>query len=97
MSYETVKENQKKIRIRNREFLIDYLRKHPCTVCGESDLLVLDFDHIDPATKKFNVSRMVSSQHHSIKTIQAEIGKCQVLCANCHRRKTYKERGIKWC
>lgn len=96
MTYDKVKDSQKRIRERNRAFLIEYLKEHPCSSCGEQDLLVLDLDHVDPATKKYNVSRMVSSQHHSIKKIQEEIDKCQVLCANCHRRKTYKERGIMW-
>ena len=96
-SYDSVKDSQKRIRERNRQYIIEYLTKNPCSSCGEKDLLVLDFDHIIPATKKHNVSRMVSSQHHSIKAIQTEIDKCQVLCANCHRRKTYKERGIQWC
>ena len=95
-SYQEVKECQKRIRERNRKYLVDFLMKNPCVVCGEDDIVVLEFDHIDPSTKKFNVSRMVSSQHHSIATIQKEIEKCQVLCANCHRRKTHNERGLVW-
>lgn len=31
---------------RNKEFVDDYLEKHPCTDCGESDIIVLDFDHV---------------------------------------------------
>lgn len=86
----------KKIRERNRAYVIEYLTKNPCVACGENDIRVLEFDHIDPSTKKHNVGRMVASQHHSIAAIQKEIDKCQVICANCHRRKTHEERGIYW-
>lgn len=95
-SYEAVKESQKKIRERNRNFLVSFLSKNPCVRRGNTDVRVLEFDHILPETKKFCVSRMVSSQHHSISTIQREIDKCQVLCANCHRIKTHEERGLDW-
>jgi 5-methylcytosine-specific restriction endonuclease McrA len=87
---------QKRIRERNRAYVVAFLKNHPCSHCGETDLRVLEFDHVAPATKKFNVGRMVSSQHHSIASIQKEIDKCQVLCANCHRKKTHAERGISW-
>ena len=54
------------------------------------DYRVLDFDHIDPKTKAFNVSDCVR-RGMSRKTVLAEIQKCQVLCANCHRIKTFEE------
>jgi hypothetical protein len=95
-SYTDVKEAQKRIRERNRQFIIDYLNKNPCINCGIRDIRVLEFDHVYPETKKFNVSRMVSSQHHSIASIKKEIEKCQVLCANCHRIKTHEERDLQW-
>jgi len=93
---EDLYKKQKEIRIRNRTFLMDYLKKHPCISCGESDLRVLEFDHIDPTTKKESVSKMVSSKHYSIKRIEEEISKCQVLCANCHRKKTHTDLALWW-
>ena len=57
---------------------------------------MLELDHIDPDTKTYNVSKMVSSMHFSLDRIKVEIRKCQVLCANCHRIKTLEEREIKW-
>ena len=60
---------------------------NPCVTCGESDPRVLDFDHIDPSQKSHNVANMVKSGH-SVKSILDEVSKCQILCANCHRRKT---------
>jgi len=60
---------------------------NPCVKCGESDPRVLDFDHINSQEKSHNVANMVKSGH-SVKSIMKEVEKCQILCANCHRRKT---------
>lgn len=61
-----------------------------CCICGYNENgLALDFDHIDPTTKKFNVSsRMLNL---SQKLIDEEIAKCRVMCANCHRIHSYGE------
>lgn len=88
--------SRKRIRtriIRNsaRQYVLDYLSAHPCVECGESDPMVLEFDHIHGRKSKA-VSVMVS-EGRTFEAIQAEIDKCQVLCANCHRRKTMKEMG----
>jgi hypothetical protein len=74
-----------------RQYVLDYLSTHPCVECGESDPMVLEFDHIHGRKSKA-VSVMVS-EGKTFEAIQVEIDKCQVLCANCHRRKTMKERG----
>ena len=57
--------------------------------CGESDILVLEFDHTKKE-KDGDISYMV--WRRSLKVIQEEITKCEVRCANCHRRKTHKEK-----
>ncbi len=77
--------NRKAIFKRNLLFLRDYFNDNPCVGCGEKDPIVLEFDHVDPSTKTRCVSEMIGL---SIRTIKSEIIKCQVLCANCHRRKT---------
>jgi hypothetical protein len=64
-----------------------YLQSHPCVDCGETDPLVLDFVHVREI-----ISQLVRSQA-TLEVIKAEIAKCDVRCANCHRRKTAKERG----
>lgn len=74
---------------RNRRFIYDYLKLNPCIDCGESDVVVLDFDHVR-GTKSGNISRM-KEDSLSLKTIQKEIEKCEVRCANCHRRKTARQ------
>lgn len=84
---------QKKIKandirhIRNRKYILNYLKTHPCIDCGETDFIVLEFDHRE--NKKYNISNLVGRA--GIKLIQEEINKCDVRCANCHRRKTAKQ------
>lgn len=73
-----------------RMWLHEYLKTNPCADCGELDPIVLEFDHI--GEKKFTIGEF-ASKGASLNTVIAEVAKCQVRCANCHRRKTYKERG----
>lgn len=65
--------------------LCGYLRAHPCVDCGETDILVLEFDHL--RDKEANVANLMRS---GWKRVQREIEKCEVVCANCHRRRTAK-------
>lgn len=73
---------------RNRHRIKALLRLHPCIDCGESDPVVLEFDHVTD-NKSADVSYMVG-QGMRWERIELEIAKCQVRCANCHRRKTDK-------
>lgn len=75
---------------RNRKLIWNYLKTHPCVDCGESDPIVLEFDHIDPKTKINSISNL-AKQYHAWDSIQLEIEKCQVRCANCHRKRTAKQ------
>ncbi|HSL30113.1 MAG TPA: hypothetical protein VK900_13010 [Anaerolineales bacterium] len=93
-----VKERKQTAREVARQFVWDYLASHPCqgtldegSPCCESNPIVLEFHHIR-GTKEMDVSAMVASGYPVAK-IQAEIDKCIVLCANCHRKITHKERG----
>jgi hypothetical protein len=69
----------------------DHLLTHPCVDCGEPDPMVLDFDHVS-GIKVMGISRMVANGG-SLEALQEEIAKCVSRCANCHRRKTARERG----
>lgn len=71
--------------IRNLFYVRDALLKSGCVDCGIADLLVLECDHIGP--KEANVSKLVRDGY-SLARIQAEIDRCEVRCANCHRRRT---------
>lgn len=73
-------------RLRNLQFVVDYFKTNPCTDCGETDPVVLEFDHL--GNKQYNIAEL---QHASLDTLKQEIAKCEVRCANCHRRKTAKQ------
>ena len=75
----------------NQKRLTDYLRLHPCADCGQTDIRVLEFDHVR-GNKSNNIARMVG-EGFSWSTIEAEIAKCEVRCANCHRIKTNERSG----
>jgi hypothetical protein len=77
-------------RNRNRDFIKDYKNTHPCVDCGESDFVVLQFDHIF-GDKVKEIANMVRDCH-SIKSLKKEILKCAVRCANCHLRRHYNLR-----
>jgi hypothetical protein len=85
-----IKKRSDRIREDNRWRLVAYLLKHPCVDCGETDPVVLDFDHL--RDKRMNVSALVN-QPAPWNVILAEIRKCEVVCANCHRRRTCERVG----
>lgn len=72
------------------EYIINFLKKNPCIDCGEKDILVLEFDHKNRRDKSSEITTLVRGGYSQRKII-AEIKKCDVRCANCHRRKTEKE------
>lgn len=71
--------------------------KDRCIKCGETYLAALDFHHLEPENKAFNVSQFGSLQAApfwlgkdglSVPALFDEIAKCVVLCATCHRKET---------
>ena len=81
-----------KARAASRKQVIEYLKIHPCVDCGETDLYVLQFDHVR-GKKARSISDMVRAGF-SWGAIESEIAKCEVRCANCHARRTAKQRGF---
>lgn len=73
-----------KARNRNRQFICDYLVNKSCIDCGEKDPIVLEFDHIE--NKFDNLSNLILNC--SLERLVKEIKKCEIRCANCHRRKS---------
>ena len=88
---DTQRERNKGYIARNAQHVWDYLLAHPCVDCGETDPIVLEFDHVR-GEKVFALSNMVQRQF-SLAKLDAEIAKCEVRCANCHKRKTAREQG----
>ena len=87
---ENARKHRSEYRQRAKEFVWDYLLTHPCAHCGESDPHCLEFHHV--GTKTIEVSRLIG-RGPSLEALKAEIEKCDVLCANCHRKLTAKEQG----
>jgi hypothetical protein len=55
-----------------------------CATCGEKDPRCLDYHHVDRSAKVASVSRLITTGNWS--KLMAEIAKCVVQCANCHRK-----------
>jgi hypothetical protein len=85
---------QQKKRDEARAFVEEYKRIHPCADCGNTDTMVLSFDHVS-GKKKMDISQMVN-QGYSIKAIQDEISLCEVVCMNCHYKREKIRRGTKY-
>lgn len=60
-----------------------------CVRCGATDVDNLEFDHIDETTKFANMSDIFRMRQE---LIDAELAKCQLLCHDCHMKKTYEDR-----
>jgi hypothetical protein len=81
--------NKRKTRLEQTARLIEHFKRHPCADCGETDPLVLEFDHL--RDKEFCIGTALC--RFGWARIQAEMAKCEVVCANCHRRRTARRRG----
>jgi Homeodomain-like domain len=68
-----------------REHVLDHLRRTPCVDYAQRDPVVLEFDHI--GEKAASISKLISDAA-SMNAVDAEIARCEVVCANCHRRRT---------
>jgi hypothetical protein len=85
--------SRNRIREQNARKVFEYLANHPCQNCGEADPVVLEFDHRDKGDKIENISNLILNS--TWEKIQNEIEKCDVLCANCHRRKSAQQFNYK--
>lgn len=73
-----------------RRALLLEVKRRPCMDCGGTfDPVCMDFDHRDGATKVDTVSNLVGCTEEKL---FAEIAKCDVVCANCHRLRTKSRR-----
>ncbi len=96
--YHRSEENKAKTKARAKvrkkataRWLYEYLNNCSCIDCGEIGPACLQFDHVR-GQKEFNVCH-AAQRGLSLKRIKAEIGKCEVRCANCHAKRTAKEQG----
>ena len=77
--------SNKLYRSRNKKFINEYKSSMGCQFCNENHPACLDFHHISPTEKTANISRIANCSK-SIESIQNEIDKCILVCANCHRK-----------
>jgi hypothetical protein len=68
-----------------RGYVRSQLMNQPCLDCGQSDPVVLEFDHMREKLK--DISAMAAGGA-SLMALQSEIEKCEVVCVNCHRHRT---------
>lgn len=73
--------------------MIKAAKSKPCDDCGNKfPWYVMDLDHVR-GVKKFNLS-VAAQKLYSFATIQAELRKCDPVCANCHRERTFRRSGV---
>lgn len=77
-----------------RRALVVEAKSRPCMDCGQSyPYYVMDLDHRPGSGKVLNLAAMASGRsRYSLDDIRAEIAKCDVVCANCHRVRTFATR-----
>jgi hypothetical protein len=83
----------RKYRNKLTSFIIE-IKSEPCIDCHKSfHYCVMDFDHKNPEIKINSISRMISNCT-SVENLKKEISKCDLVCANCHRIREEKRRGL---
>ncbi|HYK97286.1 MAG TPA: hypothetical protein VEU77_02725 [Candidatus Acidoferrales bacterium] len=80
---------------RRQQAALDWLRelrRVPCMDCGGRFApWVMDFDHRDPTDKLFDLGAGKSSVMLKNRAVlEAEVAKCDIVCANCHRMRTHR-------
>jgi hypothetical protein len=80
---------KKRLRLERTRYLIEFFKTNPCVDCGERDPVVLEFDHL--RDKSFDIGSGLHNRRWQ--SVLDEIEKCEVVCANCHSRRTARRRG----
>ena len=83
-----ISQAQRDRREHKKKFIQDFKKNKPCADCKiKYPPYVMDFDHIR-GEKVQNLSRM--HRTHSLEAIKKEFAKCEIVCSNCHRHRTWK-------
>lgn len=79
-----------RMRAINREY-VQLAKAAPCMDCGNKyHYSVMDFDHRPDEIKTKNVS--ILADQYSLEIVKLEIAKCDLVCSNCHRIRTFRRR-----
>ena len=85
---ESTRESHRTRRKQRRDYIVSKKSNTPCLDCGKIyPWYVMDFDHVR-GEKKFNLS-IASNKMWSMEAIEEEMAKCDLVCANCHRIRTF--------
>lgn len=97
------KERHKKYYPANRDRFLEYAKKHqrakkdfinqlkdkPCADCGKTyPPICMEFDHIGTDKRK-DIAYLLNHGYPMEKIIE-EVKKCELVCSNCHRIRTWK-------
>ncbi len=74
-----------------QEFILQQKVGLFCKQCGNDDIRVLDFHHLNKSGKEVSIGRAAKLGWNKERILQ-EISKCEVLCSNCHRILHWEER-----
>jgi hypothetical protein len=80
---------KRRLALERTRLLLEFFETHPCVDCGETNPVVLEFDHL--RDKSFSIGGELTTR--TWQAILDEIEKCEVVCANCHRIRTANRRG----
>lgn len=76
---------------RRQARVLNAMRRVPCSDCGRRyPPCAMDFDHRAGEAKVAVVTEVIGRS--GLARIFAEVAKCDIVCANCHRRRTYERR-----
>jgi hypothetical protein len=87
---EEVRARKARRRREAQDFVISHLLANPCVDCGEPDPVLLEFDHVGP--KREHICILVA-YGTTLDALRREIASCEVVCANCHRKRTAQRGG----
>lgn len=84
---ESFRNHRPQYKERNRQFIRELKGSQPCKDCEQIyPWYIMDYDHL--RDKKLNLAHMCN-RAYSLKSIKEEIAKCDLVCSNCHRARTY--------
>ena len=87
---EKTQKRQNDTRAKIRNYIVGVKDNRHCSDCGIAyRYWVMDFDHL--INKSFNIGHFRSHTSDLVK-IKAEMEKCEIVCSNCHRDRTYRRR-----
>ena len=80
------RKQQNQLKDKRQHFVLEEMQRRggKCAKCGFSDIRALDWHHLDPDEKVNSISEMIRDRV-SMDKLQAELDKCELICANCHR------------